>query len=128
MKLFQNPSTDLAEVVKSFLFIVLEAILFNVAKLFEQFWVNQKTFLYNYFKIHLLVQEKLFKGFFYFKLWRPSCSTEGNGLSNFGRGSPKESSCKIISKSMQSLRRISRLKVFLFVAMAVTLFNGEETV
>ena len=62
VKLFQNLSTDLAEeVVKSlFLFIALAAILFNVAKFFEQFWkrVTQGTFLYNYFKIHLLVQEK----------------------------------------------------------------------
>ena len=62
MKLFQKLSTDLAEeVVKSlFLFIALVAILFNVAESFEQFWerVTQEIFLYNYFKIHLLVQEK----------------------------------------------------------------------
>ena len=68
MKLFQNLSTDLAEeVLKSlFLFIALAAILFNIAESFEQFWyiVTQETFLYNYFKIHLLVQEKKsFKGF-----------------------------------------------------------------
>ena len=68
MKLFQNLSTDLAEVVvKSiFLFIALAAILFNVAESFEQFWlrVPQETFLYIYFKIHLLVLEKKsFKGF-----------------------------------------------------------------
>ena len=68
MKLFQNLSTDLAEeVVKSlYLFIALVAILFKVAESFEQFWkrVTQKTFLYNYFKMHLLVQEKMsFKGF-----------------------------------------------------------------
>ena len=68
MKLFQNLSTDLAEeVVKSlFLFIALVAILFNVAESFEQFWhkVSQETFLYNYFKSHLLVQEKKsFEGF-----------------------------------------------------------------
>ena len=67
MKLFQNLSTNLAEeVVKSlFLFIALVAILFNVAEFFEQFWmrVTQGTFLYNYFKIHLLVQEKSFQGF-----------------------------------------------------------------
>ena len=67
MRLFQNLSTDLAEeVVKClFLFIALAAILFNVAESFEQFWkrVTQETFLYNYFKIHLLVQEKKsFKG------------------------------------------------------------------
>ena len=67
MKSFQNLSTDLAEeVVKSlFLFIALSAILFNVAESFEQFWkrVTQETFLYNYFKIHLMVQEKSFTGF-----------------------------------------------------------------
>ena len=68
MKLFQNLSTNLAEeVVKNlFLFIALAAILFDVAEPFEQFWyrVTQETFLYNYFKIHLLVQEtKSFEGF-----------------------------------------------------------------
>ena len=68
MKLFQNLSTDLAEeVVKClFLFIALAAILFNVLESFEQFWktVTEVMFLYNSFKIHLLVQEKhAFKGF-----------------------------------------------------------------
>ena len=43
----------------------------------------------------------------------------GNDLSNFCRGSPKEPSCKIISKSMRSLRRSSRLKPFsIFVSPA----------
>ena len=68
MKLFQNLSTDLAEeVVKClFLFIALVAILFNLAKSFEQYLqkVTQETFPYNYFKIHFLVQEKKsFKSF-----------------------------------------------------------------
>ena len=68
MKLFQNLSTNLAEeVVKSLiLFIALAAILFDGAEFFEQFWqrVTQEAFLYNYFKIHLLVQEeKSVKGF-----------------------------------------------------------------
>ena len=68
MKLFQNLFTDLAEeVAKSlFLFIALAAILFNLAESFDQFWyrVTQEAFLYNYFKIHCLVQEKKsFKGF-----------------------------------------------------------------
>ena len=41
VKLFQNLSTDLAEVVKSiFLSIALVAILFNVAEFFEQFLVE----------------------------------------------------------------------------------------
>ena len=68
VKLFQTLSANLAEeVVKSlFLFIALAAILLDVAESFEQCWkrVTQETFLYNYFKIHLLVQEKKsFKGF-----------------------------------------------------------------
>ena len=49
-----------------------------------------------------------------------------NGLSNFGRGSPKEPSCKIISKSMRWLRRRSRSKDFLFLAPVAILFNGAE--
>ena len=73
MKLLYNLSIDLAaEVVKSlFLFIALAAILFNVAESFEQIWqrVTQEAFLYNYFKIHHLVQEKKwFKGFSIFGL------------------------------------------------------------
>ena len=121
VKLFQNLSIDIAEVVKSlFLFIALAAILFNVAESFEQFWlkVTKETFLYNYFKIHLLVQEN--------KLFFLALVAILFGLSNFGRGSPKEPSCKIISKSMHWLRRRSRLKVFLFLALEAILFNGAE--
>ena len=51
---------------------------------------------------------------------------ERNGLSNFGGQSPKEHSCIIITKSMNWLRRRSRLKVFLFLALATILFNGAE--
>ena len=47
-------------------------------------------------------------------------------MSNFGRGSFKELSCKIISKSMHWLRRRSSLKFFLFLALAAILFNGAE--
>ena len=52
---------------------------------------------------------------------------ERNSLSSFGRGSPKEPSCKSISKSMHWLRR-SRLKIFLFLALAGILFNVAERV
>ena len=45
---------------------------------------------------------------------------ERNGLRTFGRGSSKEPSCKIISKSMNWLRRRSHLKVFLFLALAAS--------
>ena len=55
----------------------------------------------------------MFKGFSFFKLWWPSCSTEPSCLSNFGRGSPKEHACKIISKSIHWFRRRSRSKVFM---------------
>ena len=52
---------------------------------------------------------------------------EQNAFSNFGRGSPKEPSCKIISKLMHWLRRRSHLKVFLYLALAAILFNEAET-
>ena len=51
---------------------------------------------------------------------------EQNDLSNFGGQSPKEHSCIIISKLMHWLRRLSRLKVFLFLALAAILFNRAE--
>ena len=47
-------------------------------------------------------------------------------MSNFGRHSPKEHSCIFFLKSMHWLRRRSRLKVFLFLALAAILFNGSE--
>ena len=64
--------------------------------------------------------------FFFFLALADSCSTERNGLSNFGRSLPTEPSCKIISKSMNWLRRRSHLKVFLFFAVAAILFNVAE--
>ena len=51
---------------------------------------------------------------------------EQNDLSNFGRQSPKEHSCIIISKSMHWLRRRSRLKVFLFLALAAKISCSTE--
>ena len=69
-EIISNLSIDIpVEVVKSlFLFIALAAFLFIVAESFEDFWlrVTQEIFLHNYFKIHLLVQEKKsFKGFLF---------------------------------------------------------------
>ena len=49
-----------------------------------------------------------------------------NGLNNFGGQSPKEPSCIIVSKSMHWLRERSRLKVFLFLALAAISFSGAE--
>ena len=51
---------------------------------------------------------------------------ERNGLSNFGRGLPKKPSCKIISKSVNWLRRRNHLKVFLFLALAAILFKKRN--
>ena len=44
----------------------------------------------------------------------------------FDGQSPNEHSCIIILKSVHWLRRRSRLKVFLFLALAAILFNGAE--
>ena len=49
--------------------------------------------------------EEIVSRFFHFLLWPPSISAERNGLSNFVRGSPKEPSCVIISKSVKRFRR-----------------------
>ena len=53
-------------------------------------------------------------------------SSERNGLSNFGRGSPEEHSWIIIAKSIHCLRRRIHLNVFLFLAQAAILFNEAE--
>ena len=72
----------------------------------------------NYFKIHPLVKnKKSFKGFSISSSGGCFFSTERNCLSNFGRRSPKEYSCIIISKSIHWLRQRSRVKVFLFLAL-----------
>ena len=68
MKLLQNLSTDLPEEVVKSLFSIYSPGGHFVPRsgIVEQFWerVTQETFLYNYFKIHLLVQEKKwFQGF-----------------------------------------------------------------
>ena len=50
-------------------------------------------------------------------------------LSNIGRGSPKEHSCEIISKSVHWFSIRSHLKVFfLFLALAAILFRRSRTV
>ena len=49
-----------------------------------------------------------------------------NHFENFGRGSPKEHFCEIILKSGNWPRKRCRLKVFLFLALAVILFIGVE--
>ena len=59
---------------------------------------------------------------------RGPAPTERNGLSNFCRGSPKEPSCKIISKSMPSLRRSSHLKAFSIFSYGGHLVQQSGTV
>ena len=67
------------------------------------------------------------KAFLFLQLWQPSCSTERNGLSNFGRGSPKEHSCEIISKSVNDLAEEVVKSLFLFIALAAILFDIAES-
>ena len=47
---------------------------------------------------------------------------ERNGLSNFGRQSPKEHSCEIISKTVTDLAEEVVKSIFLFIALAAILF------
>ena len=54
------------------------------------------------------------------------CLAERNHLGNFGRGSPKEHSCEIISKFIQWPRRRCRFKVILFLAPVAILFSGAK--
>ena len=52
---------------------------------------------------------------------------ERNRLSNFGRQSPKQHSCIIISKSDAMVKEEKSFKRFsIFFALAAILFNGEE--
>ena len=51
---------------------------------------------------------------------------ERNGFSNFGRQSPKEHSCEIISKSVTNLAEEVVKSIFLFIALAAILFNLAE--
>ena len=66
------------------------------------------------------------KAFLFLQLWRPSCSTERNGLSNFGRGSPKEHSCEIIQNLSTDLAEVVK-NLFLFIALAAILFDVAES-
>ena len=138
VKLFQNLYTGLAEeVVKSlFLFLALAAILFNVAESFEQFWlrVTQETFLYNYFKIDLLVQEKksikvfsIFSSGGHLVQWSGTVSAilVDSHLRNIPVKLFQNLSTDL-DKSIFWFRRRSRLKVFLFLVLAAILFNRAE--
>ena len=49
-----------------------------------------------------------------------------NSLSNFSRELPKEPSCEIISKFPTDLAEEVVKSLFLFIALAAILFNGEE--
>ena len=51
---------------------------------------------------------------------------ELNGLSNFGRQSPKEHSCEIISKSVHLAEEVVN-SLFLFLALVAILFNVAES-
>ena len=52
---------------------------------------------------------------------------ERNGLSNFGRQSPKEHFCEIISKKLSTHLAEEVVKsLFLFIALAAILFNAAK--
>ena len=86
--------------------------MFNRAERFEQFWwtVTLGTFLYDFFKIDALVKEKSIEGFSIFIALAAILFNGAERLSNFGRQSPKEHSCEIISKSIHRFSRSSCLK------------------
>ena len=52
---------------------------------------------------------------------------ERNGLSNFGRQSPKEHSCEIIQNLSANLAEEVVKSLFLFIAIAAILFNVAES-
>ena len=77
--------------------------------------------------MHWLRRRSQLNVFLFLQLWRPTCSTERNGLSNFGRGLPKKHSCEIISKSVHRFSRRVVNSLFLFIALAAILFNVAES-
>ena len=52
---------------------------------------------------------------------------ERNGLSNFGRQSPKEHSCEIIQKLPTDLAEEVVKSLFLFIAVVAILFNVAKS-
>ena len=132
MNLLKNPSTSLAGQIVVFLFfffssgghlvqqsgtvwaILVEGYQGNIAVKLVQ---NMSTGLAEVILI-----------FFNFKPLKPFCSREQNGLRHFGRGSPKEHSCIIISRSLHSLRRKMCLKVFLFLSSGGHLVQRSRAV
>ena len=101
--------------LKGFPFLALAATLFSQAEQFEQFCFkgDPRSIPVKLFQNPSTdLEERSFKGFPILKLWLPACSSEWNGLSNYGKGSPKEHFCVIILKSCHWPRRRCCLKVF----------------
>ena len=81
--------------------------------------VTQGTTLWNYSKFWPAVSEKIFKEFLHICLvqkvsppWWPCLSMDQNFSNKFWKGSPKEQSCEIISKSDQGFKRKRFFKNF----------------
>ena len=103
-----------------------KAMFINVSIFCQQFLkrITQGTFLWNYFKIGPGVLEK--KIFLRISAcpyrakslspppppWRPCFSTDQNFANKLWKGSPKEQSCEIISKSDKRFQRRKFLKNF----------------
>ena len=98
------------------------AMFLDGSKYREQFLkkVTQGTILRNYSKFWPAVSEKkIFKEFLHARLlqkvsppWRPCFTTDQNFANDFWKGSPKEHSCEIISKSDQGFQRRRFFKNF----------------
>ena len=65
-------------------------------------------------KASLVLEKKIFKGFYHIWAWRPSWSTSQDHFSNLSFPQPKEAPYEIWAKLAQRLQRRSRLKFWTF--------------
>ena len=65
-------------------------------------------------KASLVLEKKIFKGFYHIWAWRPSWSINRNHFSNLSFPQPKEAPYEIWAKLAQRLQRRSRLKFWTF--------------
>ena len=76
--------------------------------------------------LSIVLAEEVIKSLFLFIALVAILFNIAERFEQFFRGSPKEHSCIIISKSIFWFRRRSSLKVFIFLALAAILFNVAE--
>ena len=115
--------------LKVFLFLALVAILFNRAERFEQFWktLTYGTFLYNYFKIDILVKKaKSFKGFSIFSSGCQLVQWSGTVSAILVDRHLRNIPVKLFQNPSTDLAKECVKGIFLFIAMAAILFNLAE--